>query len=253
MATSAQTRSLAKGLQILELLAETQAPMSLKQISAEIGLGKASALRLLRTLENTGYISRDLSTDMYLLETEWPDSGRREMLRSLREIAVPYMRELNTSYGETVALAYLFSDQIRVVEVIESPQHIRMSNYRGRVLQPYASSLGKAITAFQEPAAVVSLMHTYGIYGLTSKTLTDHRKIQADLAGVRERGFAWDNEETADGGTCCGVPIRDKRDLVVASMSISMPSARFTPQLKQTLPPLMKELAEKISKALAEA
>jgi IclR family acetate operon transcriptional repressor len=238
---------------ILERLAETQSPMSLKQLSSDIGLGKASALRLLRTLESSGYVTRDPATELYVLEAEWPDSGRREMLRHLREIALPHMKELNSQYGETVALAFLFADQIRVVEVIESTQHIRMSNYKGRVLQPYASSLGKAIAAFQSAAEVQSLIHTYGIYALTAKTLTDYRKIQDDLAAVRERGFAWDNEETADGGTCCGVPIRAKSGQVVASMSISMPSSRFTPQLKQSLPPLLQEIAAGISKELASA
>lgn len=246
-----QTRSLAKGLMILERLAEMQSPMSLKQLSAEIGLGKASALRLLRTLESSGYVSREASSELYVLETEWPDSGRREMLRRLREVALPPMRELNSHYGETVALAFLFGDQIRVIEVIESTHHIRMSNYRGRVLQPYASSLGKAIAAFQNPAEIQALIHTYGIYGLTSKTLTDYRKIQEDLAGVRERGFAWDNEETAEGGTCCGAPITAKGGRVVASISISMPTARFTAALKQALPPLLKEAAAKISRTLS--
>jgi IclR family acetate operon transcriptional repressor len=127
-----------------------------------------------------------------------------------------------------------------------------MSNYRGRVLQPYASSLGKAITAYQTPAEIQTLIHTYGIYALTSKSLTDYRKIQEDLNGVRERGFAWDNEETAEGGTCCGAPIFSKSGQVVASLSISMPSVRFTAQLKQSLPPLIQETGLKISKGLAE-
>lgn len=248
--SGAQTRALAKGLLILERLAEVQTPMSLKQLSADIDLGKASALRLLRTLESAGYISRDPATDMYVLEAEWPDSGRREQLRKLRDTALPHMRELNTNFGETVALAYLFADQIRVVEVIESTQHIRMSNYKGRVLQPYASSLGKAITAFQTPAEIQSLIHTYGIYALTSKSITDYRLIQEDLAKVRERGFAWDNEETAEGGTCCGAPIRARGGQVIASISISMPSVRFSPQLKQSLPPLLIEAGNKITEAL---
>jgi IclR family acetate operon transcriptional repressor len=245
------TRALAKGLLLLERLAETQSPMSLKQLSADIDLGKASALRLLRTLESAGYISRDPATDLYILEAEWPDSGRREQLRRLRDIALPHMRELNAHYGETVALAYLFADQIRVVEVIESTQHIRMSNYKGRVLQPYASSLGKAIAAFQTPAEIQTLIHTYGVYALTPKSLTDYRKIQEDLAGVRERGFAWDNEETAEGGTCCGAPITARNGQVVASLSISMPSVRFTAHLRQVLPPIVRESAQKISNGLA--
>jgi IclR family acetate operon transcriptional repressor len=204
-------------------------------------------------LQVTGYISRDPASDFYVMEAEWPDSSRRELLRKLREVALTPMKEISANYGETVALAFLFGDQIRVVDVIESTHHIRMSNYRGRVLQPYASSLGKAIAAFQSPAEIQSLIHTYGVYALTSKTITDYRAIQEDLAGVRDRGYAWDAEETAEGGTCCGSPIYEPGGQVVASMSISMPSLRFTGDLKKSIPTLLKDTTATISRQLAAA
>ncbi len=244
-----ESRSVAKGLRILETLALAPAPMALKDLADTAGLGKASTLRLLRTLQTTGYLVRD-ANDNYHLDRDWPSARQHHLLRLLCESAMPPLASLNAEFGETVALAFLFEDVIRVVEVIESTHHIRMSNYKGGILQPYASSLGKSITAFQTPENAQKLLYTYGIFRLTSATLTDFRAIQEDLAEVRERGYAWDREETVPGGTCVGAPIRSPGGDVIGALSISMPKDRFTLELQEILPGRVKQYAEQVTKAM---
>jgi DNA-binding IclR family transcriptional regulator len=244
-----ESRSLAKGLGILEALAEAAAPMSLKDLAELAGLGKASTLRLLRTLQATHYLVRDRNKN-YSVEPDWPNPLHQHLLYGLREAAIPVLRSLNAEFGETVALAFLFDDLIRVVEVTESTHHIRMSNYKGGILQPYASSLGKSITAFQTSEKVQQLLHTYGIFRLTANTLTDFRAIQEDLAAVRERGYAWDREETVPGGRCVGAPIRSPGGEVIAALGMSMPADRFTAELEALLPDRIKASAEQATTAM---
>ena len=244
-----ESRSLAKGLRILETLATAATPMSLKDLAEFAGLGKASTLRLLRTLLATGYLVRDRNED-YSLGQDWPSPLQHRTLALLRHCAVPVLNAINAEFGETVALAYLFDDLIRVVEVIESTHQIRMSNYKGGVLQPYASSLGKSVTAFQTPEKAQRLLYTYGIFRLTPATLTDFRAIQEDLADVRERGYAWDREETVPGGRCVGAPIRSPGGDVVAALSISMPKDRFTADLQALLPERIKAYAAQVTGAM---
>lgn len=244
-----ESRSLAKGLLIVETLAARDDAMSLKDVSALAGLGKASTLRLLRTLQGLGYIQRD-ANDNYFCERIWPTMQQQVRLSAVRQCALPVLSQLNAELGETVALAFLFEDVIRVVEVIESTHHIRMSNYRGGVIQPYASSLGKCITAFQSPDLAQRLLYTYGIFSLTQNTLTDFRAIQDDLAAVRERGYAWDREETVPGGICCGAPVFGPGGEVFSAISMSMPKARFTKQIEEVLPAMMTDYAAEVTKAV---
>jgi DNA-binding IclR family transcriptional regulator len=244
-----ESRSLAKGLQILETLAGASEPMPLRDLADAVGLGKASTLRLLRTLHGTGYLVRD-QNDNYHSDRDWPFPKQNHLLRLLRDSALPVLARLNAEFGETVALAFLFDDLIRVVDVIESTHHIRMSNFKGRILQPYASSLGKAIIAFHTPENTQKLLHTYGIFRLTPATLTDIRAIQEDLAAVRERGYAWDREETVPGGTCVGAPICMPNGEVLASLSISMPKDRFTEELQNLLPARLKQDGEQVAAAM---
>jgi IclR family transcriptional regulator, acetate operon repressor len=249
-AAQAGSRSLAKGLELVERIVGAGRPMPLKDLAQEIGLGKASTLRLLRTLVDAGYIARD-DSERYVPRREWPSAERQDTLHRLQAAARPHLEQLNAVYGETVALAFLFDDVIRVVDVVESRHPIRMSNHRGRILQPYASSLGKAIAAFQPADRVPVLLHTYGVFPLTPQTRTEFRRILEDLKEVRDCGCAWDRGETVPGGQCLGAPVRDSSGAVVAAISISMPRERFDDELEQTLPAVLRKSAAAISEALA--
>lgn len=247
-----ESRSLAKGIQMLEYLADSAAPGSLRSLSEQVELGKASALRLIKTLHSMGYLERD-ENDNYTLARDWPRPREQNRLRVLREAAMPFLQSLGSELGETVALAFLFDDVIRVIEVIEGTHHIRMSNYKGGILQPYASSLGKSIAAYQAPAQTQRLLYTYGIFKMTPNTITDFRDIQDEFATVRQRGYAWDREETVPGGTCIGAPIICAGGEVFSSISMSMPKARFTKQVEELLPALIKEHASGIAAELTKA
>ncbi len=248
-APSFESRSLAKGLQILEILRTAPEAMPLKDVAAAVGLAKASTLRLLRTLQATGYIARDSHDAYHIVRTAGRSEAAEEAER-IRSAARPLLAQLNVQFGETVSMAYLFGDLIRVVDVVESTHNIRMSNYVGRILQPYASAMGKAISAFQPADRIQSLLDTYGIYSLTPATLTDVRAIRQDLAEVRERGYSRDCEETVPGGQCIGAPVTDSTGQVVAAISVSTPKFRFTPELERILPEVVTQAAAGISAAL---
>jgi DNA-binding IclR family transcriptional regulator len=243
------SRGLALGLKILNHLRSEGQSFSLGELAAYTHLGKPSLLRLLRTLEGLGYISRDANHN-YRIELETSAAGVRESLRVLRQVWGRFAAEIQSHSGETVSLAYLFDDHIRVVDVLESPQHIRMSNFVGRILQPYASSLAKAIAAYQDDALIQTLLDVYGIYRATQHTLVDQLAIQNEFASVRARGFAEDKEETVEGGYCIGAPVRSPSRKVFAAISVSSPKFRVTKEFIEKFPARLIEYADHISVAV---
>jgi DNA-binding IclR family transcriptional regulator len=244
------SRALAKGLILLDYLGENRRPMPLAQLAARAGLGKASTLRLLGTLESMGWLVRE-GGEGYRLDRDWPRAQGQSRLRRLYVAALPELGRLNAALAETITLAALFGDHVRVLEVLDSPHLIRMANYKDRILPPYASSLGKAITAFQKPPDIALLLQIYGTYRFTENTLTDFRAIHAELAAVRERGFSCDNEETILGGVCFGAPIRSADGTVTAALSVSQPKQRLTSALRESLPAIVMEAARNVSEVLA--
>jgi len=243
------SRALAKGLEMLQLLSDDR-PRSLTELCAAIGLGKASTLRLLQTLVSTGFVSREPGGVYSARGIRAVDSADRSFVAALMEAAEEDIQVLNSDLAETVSMAVLRDDHIRVVRTLESPQHIRMSNYPDRILAPYASSLGKAISAWQSPERLQTLLQVYGIYRTTDKTITDPILIREEMARIRERGYAREYEETVPGGCCFGAPVSAKGQPVMAAISISMPSSRLTPKMEKAAPELLLKAAARVSRKL---
>jgi DNA-binding IclR family transcriptional regulator len=244
----AESRALAKGLMVLEHFAQLQRPFSLGDVARVAGLGKPSTLRILATLEGAGWLRREAG--LYHLDREWATAPGKSGIHRLTSAARGEMRNLLSEFSETVTVAALLDDLIRVVEVMDSPQLVRMANYKGRLLPPYASSLGKAIAAFQPAERIARLQQTYGVYRFTGKTLTDARAIDAELAKVRQHGFACDDEETVEGGYCLGAPVRDSSGSVMAAISVSQPKQRFTAERRAAILTALARSACRVSGAL---
>ncbi len=243
------SRALAKGLEILDLIGSANQPLGLGAIAEASHLGKPSTLRLLQTLNSLAYVEKDADGN-YVPGSRIPGVSKDDWVQNLVTIAASEMASLNADLAETVSLAVLLEDHIRVVHTVESTQHIRMSNYPNRILPPYASSLGKAITAYQEAEIAQTLIQVFGIYKITDKTLTEPVLIREDLSRTRERGYAVESEETVAGGCCFGAPIAEGDGLVRSAVSVSIPFARITQRTQKILPKLVIQTAEKISKLL---
>lgn len=244
-----QSRALAKGLQLIHTLSAAKAPLTLGELAEIIGLGKPSTLRLLHTLAATGFATQDAAGNYESTRPAAP--GGDQWAGRLLEAATPEMLRLNEDSAETVSLAVLFDDHIRVVHAIESPRQIRMSNYPNRILAPYASSLGKAIAAFQTPERLQLLLQVYGIYQTTPRTITEPLQIRAEMERIRERGYSFEYEETVPGGCCFGAPIRPLNEAVRSAISISLPTSRFNSNLEKTIPGLVMDAARRIAKRLS--
>jgi DNA-binding IclR family transcriptional regulator len=220
------SRAVSKALETLEFLQSETNSMSMSEISQRLQLSKTSAFRLLKTLETAGYVAQD-GRGQYKLAPGMHAVTPTQWLSKLVSIAVPHMQALTQMTTETVSLAALFENRIEVVAVIESPQVIRMSNVVGHILPPNASSLGKAITAFQPPAGRERLLRSFKIYRFTDRTITDPRDLEHEYENIRAKGFAVDREECAEDGICFSVPILGSNKEVSAAISLSMPKFRL--------------------------
>ena len=220
------SRAVSKALEALEFLQNEANSMPMNEIAHRLQLSKTSAFRLLKTLEATGYVAQD-GRGQYKLAPGIHAVTPTQWLSKLVRVAVPHLQGLTHETTETVSLAALFENRIEVVAVIESPHVIRMSNVVGHILPPNASSLGKAITAFQPLVGREKLLRSFKIYRFTDHTITDPRELAHEYESIRDQGFAVDREECANDGICFSVPIFSPGDEVSAAISLSMPKFRL--------------------------
>jgi len=236
------SRGVGRALEIIELLTRTTGPLSLHEVASRMNMTKSSAFRLLRTLEALDYVTQS-GDGRYLILPENRATVPSRIANSLVRVARGVMMRLNMEFQETVSLSVLFTNHIEVVEVFESPFIIRMANTVGKIIPPHASSMGKAITAFQNDETRNKLLRSYGLLQFTPNTITDELALRENLEQIRRQGHAFDSEESTPEGCCFGVPVVIEPYGAIAALSLSMPKTRL-PQ---------GAAAEKVVHALLEA
>ncbi len=225
----------------LECIRRSPQPLSLMEVSAVLKLTKTSAFRLLYTLETLHYLCKTSDGRYFAPATD------HQLLRAGAEP----LERLSMEFGETSSMAALKENHCEVIAVFESSQLMRMGNTTGRILPPNASSLGKAITAFQPPEVTEKLVRSYGLHAFTPHTFTDEIALRDELAQVRDQGFAEDIEETITGGRCFAAPILSSTGHAIGAVSLSMPLIRFRgEEQRQTIVATVRDAAKTIQARL---
>ncbi|MBS1822659.1 MAG: IclR family transcriptional regulator [Acidobacteria bacterium] len=247
------SRAVGKALEVLELLQAESGTMTINEVSQRIQLSKTSAFRLLKTLQALGSVTMD-GRGQYKLASGIHAVTPTQWLSKLLRAANPHLRSLSSELGETVSLAALFDNRIEVIDVVESTHVIRMSNVIGHILPPNASSLGKAITAFQPPAMREKLLRSFGTYSFTKHTIIDQRDLNQEYDHIQLSKFAVDREECAYDGVCFCVPVFGTNGNVAAAISLSMPKTRLRDrEHEEQIIAALREASEQLSADLLNA
>ncbi|HZU09269.1 MAG TPA: IclR family transcriptional regulator [Pseudacidobacterium sp.] len=244
-----QSRAVTRALDVLERFPDEATAYSLKELSQQMRLPESSLFRLLVTLESRGYLRQD-ADGAYRLTDRVLRGKQFERASLIREKIHPLLLQMARSCNETTSLAYLFGHHIMVLDSIESFHDIRVINRVGRVLPPYASSMGKAITAFQDRATMDRILDAYGVFRRTERTITDHRAIFEEFEKIRRQGHAFDRGEATEGGVCIGVPILGPNKRVEAAVSVSVPDIRIDKAREQQLIQELQQATQKMASLL---
>ena len=232
---------LGHAIRTLEVFDDADTRLSLREITTRVHISKSSAFRILFTLESLGYIRRDLETRKYCLGLRVLEIAKRVTgTRNVVHIARPYMRDLQSRFAETVNLVSLHSNDIYYAEIAESHQAFRMSADVGSHAPVHASAVGKTIAAFMPKKRLTALLAGKRFTRFTRNTLTTLRAFTAELAKVRRRGYAIDNEEVERGAFCVGVPLLNDQGQATHAISISGPAHRVQPQKEEIVRELLR-------------
>lgn len=243
------SRSVSKAFEVLGILGGSHDALSVNDVAERVGLTKSFTFRLLRTLESLQHVTR--SSDGRFMIAQGNYAASTHIATRLRTAALGPMRDLNRHFQETVSLAVLFENRMEVIEVLDSPHLMRMTNIVGRILPPHASSLGKTITAFQPEADQRRLIRNYGLLQITAHTIIDESLLAQEFAHIRQLGYGSDVEESILDAHCVGAPIR-LGSAVIGAVSLSMPKSRL-PETEEGLKQVIqavRDAADTITEAL---
>lgn len=222
---------------------------TLSEVAAACGLGVPTAMRYLHHLVERGWLERDETSKSYSLGVALVTiGGAARAAQPIAARSMPYMKQLVATFDETVNVAMRLQNEVIVVEAVEGRQSMRGGAKAGDKDQWFNSSLGKAILAFSPEEDVRELLDRFPPQRRTARTLMTADEIFEDLAQVRARGYALDDEESEIGLKCVGVPIWGGPHTVSYAMSMSGPAQRIDNRLDEIAAQLQAAAAE-ISRA----
>jgi IclR family transcriptional regulator, KDG regulon repressor len=221
----------AKALELLSVFSYREPRLSLADLATRTGIPRATAFRLLSTLEQSGFLAKDhgayqLGIKCFVLGNIVAGG------LDLRETARPHLAALRESTRETTQIAILDHWQVVYLERMLSPLSVGyMRSRAGAILPAYCTGLGKALLAFRSEAEVAAWAATQKFTALTPRTITTAKRLLKELALVRERGYGLDLEEREKGVTCIAAPIFNHTGDVVAAISVAGPTERMPREL----------------------
>jgi len=232
---------------LLDVLSHHPAPVSLKQLAIDSGLHPSTAHRILSAMTASGLVER-ADPGCYRLGIRLLELGNIVKARiDLREIALPFMRELHAQIGESVNLGIRQRDDIVYVERTSSGRSsVRVVHLVGARAPLHVTAVGKLYLAEAGSQAVKEYARRTGLPGFTPMSLTSLPTLERELGQVAREGVAFDNEEIEQGLRCIAAPIHDDSNALVGGLSVSAPAERHDPAW---IPPL-KQAADRISAAL---
>jgi len=211
----------------LEFVLASTRPVSVAEISRGCGRDKTTMYRYVRTLLFLGYLQTvegggyEVGPAIYALQS---DDARD---RTIRALAEPVIRELNSSLRETVNLGVPKGRRVYYLAILAGAEDSGGVAQVGDGDYFHCTALGKAILAFESPEIRAAHLRPE-LLRLTDHTILDKRRLFAELREVQRQGYAVDRDENEAGYSCFGVPVRNWRGVPVAAISVSLQSNRVT-------------------------
>jgi len=246
-------QSLQRGLEILVAVAQADRPLGITELSRRFGLAKGSISRLVATLVQQSFLTRDPETAKYRLSMKVWELGNGAVSRlDVRDLARPVMEALNAATQETVHLTVLTEgDAMVFLDKLDSTRAVRPNVEVGALLPAYCVANGKAMLAFL-PKTRVDRVLRGKLRPFTDTTITRKGELLADLDIVRRLGYAVNRGEYRADVWGLAAPICDRTGVAVAALGISVPSNRMTRELIEDLGPRLVKSARQISSSLGQ-
>ncbi|PYR02726.1 MAG: IclR family transcriptional regulator [Acidobacteria bacterium] len=217
----------AKALELLSTFSFHERRLSLSELAARTGIPRATAFRLLSTLEAARFVTK--AGGEYQLGLKCFMLGNVVAADlDLREIARPHLVALRDVTRETTQIAILDHWQVVYLERVPSPQPVGIMRARtGAILPAYCTALGKTLLAYEPREAVAAWAATQAFAALTPHTITSARRLLKELRATRERGYGIDEQERELGVRCVAAPVRNHEGRIVAAISVAGPTERM--------------------------
>ncbi|KGT95737.1 transcriptional regulator [Erwinia typographi] len=242
--------SVLKVFGILQALGEER-EHGITELSQRVMMSKSTVYRFLQTMKTLGYVDQEGDSEKYTLTLKLFELGAKALQNvDLIRSADIQMREISRQTKETIHLGALEEDSIVYIHKVDSLYNLRMYSRIGRRNPLYSTAIGKVLLAWRDVAEVKEIMAEVSYCRSTPRTVGSTEELLPVLDKVRAQGYGEDNEEQEEGLRCIAVPVFDRFGVVIAGLSLSFPTIRFSEEEKSHYVSLLHHAAKIISEQM---
>ena len=244
------SKTIEKGLRILNLFNQGRTRVSLKMVSEEIGINKTSAFRYVNTLVQLGYLKKDPQTK--LLEV-----GPKAVYLSytitksfdLLQIIKPIVDDASNAYNITIHAGLVDGDAIWVIYQKQAKDTLAVIQPSMIIKEWHCTAMGKSVLAHLPKKEMLTMLDRIELIKKTNNTITRKDILIDELAVGRKRGYTLNNEEQIPGLISIGAPVFNiERDRPIGALCFDLPTTQCSlAEVEQKYSKLIIKLANDIS------
>lgn len=218
--------TLDRALQLLKEFDAESEEITVVSLAERLTLHHSSVSRMVGTLLERGFLSRNAETGALRIGPELSRLGLLalapgDLIARSREV----MEHLARRIDETVVLSILDKDETVEIAQVDSTHLVGAQPWIGRRAPIHTGSVGKVFMAFGGPDP-----RTLDLVAVTERTITNLEKLQSEIAEVRRRGWSESIGEYEKGLNGVAAPILNATGDCVYVLNASGPEYRLTPE-----------------------
>jgi DNA-binding IclR family transcriptional regulator len=238
--SSRGSQAVRRVLQILHCWKDSPT-LTLTQVAKATGLTMPTAHRMMRALQDEGFLVHDSANGQYGLGPAVTDLARVVLQRGEQDelplVSTPHMERMRSISGETVGLHLPMADTRVCVAELVSRQPIRAATGVGRAVPLPAGAAGKVLVAWSPERLKMATRSLDAVPG----------ELEAELALIKERGYAVSFGETIPGASALALPVFTADDVVVGAINVTGPENRWTEERMMAVLPQLREEVDQIN------
>lgn len=243
-------QGLERGFAVIKAFSGEAPALTITDVAARTGLTRAVARRYLLTLEELGCIVHHGS--QFRLTPRILDLGFTYLgTIDVPGIAQPIMEKVVDKLRESCSVSVLDGHDCVYVARVAAKRIMSINLVVGSRLPAHATSMGKVLLAHLAPQELDAYFATAPLQRLTKRTICDETTLRRVLSGVKDRGWAFADQESEDGVRTVAAPLFDRSHKLRAAINVSAHAARTSmKELRQAYLPVLLDAAGQISRAL---
>lgn len=243
-------KTLDNAIQVLNCFTKEKKAWGVRELARELKTSHTAINRILKTYEKNGFLTQDKESKKYYLGLKFVEFSQiiRERM-SITEDILPVMEKISELTKESIFLTWKENKEGVTLAIAESEERIKFSVSIGTRTPLYVGASCKVIMAYLSKDEQLNVMED-GFQRFTVNTTNDMESLLKELNEIKKQGWSYTCGEYTDQVFGLGVPLFDKNDRVVASVTIAGPQYRLNDKKKKEMLNILLEETKEIQQMI---